>query len=149
MGYDDALLSLRRIILSTFFNATYTAAAAIYAEFKFYPYYNLGFHLDAFTSFFCHIFRALYDFTAFLMRVLITPFCLLNPFSWPSLPGHALNLVDDLVGTALSLVSIAIHPVIFIIRTLSSLFRGYDEGTDYDWGAEPEEEDLNKAMAIW
>lgn len=64
---------LRRIILSTFFNATYTAAAAIYAEFKFYPYYNFGFHLDAITSFFCHIFRALYDLAAFLLRVVATP----------------------------------------------------------------------------
>ncbi|WP_454784242.1 hypothetical protein [Legionella sp. WA2024007413] len=142
-------MSLRRIILSTFFNATRTAAAAIYAELKFYPYYNLGFHLDAFTSFFCHVLRALYDFTAFLIRVLITPFFLLNPFFWFSLPEHVLNLVDDIVGTALSLVSIAIHPVIFIIRTLGSMFLGYHEGTDYDWGAEPEEEALNMAMAIW
>ncbi|KTD74146.1 hypothetical protein [Legionella tucsonensis] len=140
---------LRRNILSTFFNATYTAAAAIYAEFKFYPYYNFGFHLDALTSFFCHIFRALYDFTAFLLRVVTTPFFLLNPFFWPSLPSHALNLVDDLVGTALSVVSIAIHPILFIIRTLSSMIRGYDEGTDYDWGADQEEEDLKMAMTIW
>ncbi|HHF7367472.1 TPA: hypothetical protein ACPSKY_002606 [Legionella bozemanae] len=140
---------LRRIILSTFFNATSTAASAIYAEFKFYPYYNFGFHLDALTSFFCHILRALYDLTAFLLRVVATPFFLLNPFCWPSLPGHALNLVDDIVGTALSLVSIAIHPILFIIRTLSSMIRGYDEGTDYDWGSDQEEEDLNMAMAIW
>lgn len=142
---------LRRIILSTFFNATYTAAAAIYAEFKFYPYYNFGFHLDAITSFFCHIFRALYDLAAFLLRVVATPFFLLNPFCWPSLPSHALNLVDDIVGAALSVVSIAIHPILFIIRTLSSMIRGYDEGTDYDWGLKEydEEEDLKMAMAIW
>ncbi|CAM2924632.1 Uncharacterised protein [Legionella steigerwaltii] len=144
-----ALLFLRRVILSTFFSATRIAASAIYAEFKLYPYYNFGFHLDAITSFFCHILRALYDLSAFLLRVLITPFYLLNPFSWPSLPGHALELVDDLVGCALSTVSIVIHPVIFILRTLSSMIRGYDEGTDYDWGTETEEQDLEMAMTIW
>jgi len=142
-------LFLRRVILTTFFSATSTAASAIYAEFKFYPYYNFGFHLDAITSFFCHILRALYDLTAFLLRVLITPFCLLNPLSWPSLPGHTINLIDDLVGFALSAVSVVIHPFIVVIRTLSSMIRGYDEGTDYDWGTKTEEEDLEMAMAIW
>lgn len=29
------------------------------------------------------------------------------------------------------------------------MIRGYDEGTDYDWGSDQEEEDLNMAMAIW
>ncbi|KTD40485.1 hypothetical protein [Legionella parisiensis] len=87
--------------------------------------------------------------TAFLLRVFITPFLLLNPFSWPGLPTHALNLVDDLVGSALSIVSIALHPILFIIRTLSSMIRGYDEGTDYDWGSDREEDDLEMAMAIW
>ncbi|MCW8397997.1 hypothetical protein OQJ26_04225 [Legionella sp. PATHC038] len=139
---------LRRVILSTFFNATRIAAYAIYAELKLYPYYNFGFHLDAITSFFCHILRALYDLSAFLLRVLITPFYLLNPFSWPSVPGHALNLIDDVVGFALSAVSIAIHPIIFVLRTLSSMIRGYDQGTDYDWGGDSEEEDLEMAMTI-
>ncbi|MCW8408118.1 hypothetical protein OQJ13_03935 [Legionella sp. PATHC035] len=139
---------LRRVILSTFFNATRIAAYAIYAELKLYPYYNFGFHLDAITSFFCHILRALYDLSAFLLRVLITPFYLLNPFSWPSIPGHTLNLIDDLVGFALSAVSITLHPVIFVLRTLSSMIRGYDEGTDYDWGGDNEEEDLAAAMTI-
>lgn len=80
--------------------------------------------------------------------MLITPFYLLNPFSWPSIPGHTLNLIDDLVGFALSAVSITLHPVIFVLRTLSSMIRGYDEGTDYDWGGDNEEEDLAAAMTI-
>ncbi|KTC90551.1 hypothetical protein OQJ18_01115 [Fluoribacter dumoffii] len=136
------------LILSTFFSATSIAASAIYAEFKLYPYYNAGFHLHALTSFCCHIGRALYDLSAFLLRVLITPFCLLNPFSWPSLPGHTLNLIDDLVGFALSVVSIAIHPVIFAVRTLTSMLIGYHEGTDYDWGDDTEDKDLDMAMTM-
>ena len=69
--------------------------------------------------------------------------------SWPSLPGHTINLIDDLVGFALSAVSVVIPPFIVVIRTLSSMIRGYDEGTDYDWGTKTEEEDLEMAMAIW
>jgi hypothetical protein len=141
-------LFIRKNALSTFFSATRTAASALYADFKFKPYYNFGFHLDAFTSFFCHILRALYDLAAILLRVLITPFCILNPLSWPGLPNHALNLVDDCVGFAISVVSIAIHPITFVLRTLSSMIRGYEEGTDYDQGREAEEEDLNMAMTI-
>lgn len=140
---------LRRTILSTFFSATQTAASALYAELKFKAYYNVGFHLEAITTFICHLLRALYNLNALLLRVLITPFCILNPFSWPSFPGHAVNLVDDFVGLAISLTTIALHPVIFTLRTLSSMIFGYEEGTDYDLGVEEEEEDLNKAMAIW
>ena len=53
------------------------------------------------------------------------------------------------MGFALSAVSVVIHPFIVVIRTLSSMIRGYDEGTDYDWGTKTEEEDLEMAMAIW
>jgi hypothetical protein len=142
-------LYIRKNILGTFFSATRTAASALYADFKFKPYYNFGFHLDAFTSFLCHILRALYDLSALLLRILITPLCILNPLSWPGLPDHVINLVDDGIGFAISLVSIAIHPVIFVLRTLSSMIRGYEEGTDYDWGKEAEEEDLSMAMTIF
>jgi hypothetical protein len=142
-------LFLRRTILSTFFSSTHTATDALYAEFKIKSYYNFGFHLDAFTSLFCHILRALYNLTAFTLRVLITPFYILNPFVWPSLPSHCLNLVDDLWGFAISLASIALHPLIIVCRTMTSIIRGYEEHSDYDWGVDAEEEDLTRAMTIF
>ena len=135
--------------MSTLFPATKVAAYAVYAEFKFKPYYNIGFHLDALTSFLFHILRALYDVTAFAVRLIITPFYLLNPLAWISLPDHMMNLCDDLIGFGLSLVSITIHPVLVIIRTLSSIIRGYEEDSEYDWGREAEEEDLQLAMTLF
>lgn len=131
------------------FSSTHTAAYALYAEFKIKSYYNLGFHLDAFTSLFCHTLRALYNLTALALRVLITPFYILNPFAWISLPGHALNLVDDVLGFAISLVSIALHPLIIVCRTLTSIIRGYEEHSDYDCGVDAEEEDLTLALTIF
>ena len=135
--------------MTTLFRSTKVAAFALYAEFKFKPYYNLGFHLDALTSFFFHILRALYDLTTFALRLLITPFYLLNPLAWLSLPSHMINLTDNFIGLSISVVSIAAHPIILILRTLSSMIRGYEENTDYDWGKEPEEEDLQLAMTIY
>jgi hypothetical protein len=135
--------------LSTLFSTTKVATNALCAEFKVKSYYNLGFHLDALTSFCFHILRALYDLTAFLLRLLITPFYLLNPFAWLSIPSHMINLTDNFIGLGISMVSIALHPIIFIARTLTSIFRGYEEDTNYDWGKEPEEADLQIAMTLY
>ena len=135
--------------MSEFFNSTHIAASAFGAEFKFKSYYNVGFHLDAFTSLFCHILRALYNLASFAFRALITPFYILNPFAWSSLPKHSLDLVDNISGLAVSLISIAVHPLIIVFRTLSSIVRGYEEDSDYDWGIDAEKEDLALAMTIF
>ena len=135
--------------MSTFFRSTEVAAYALFAEFKFKPYYNVGFHLDAFTSLIFHILRALYDLTALALRVLTTPLYILNPLAWLSIPSHTINLVDNFLGLGISLISIAVHPIIFTLRTLGSMIRGYEENSDYDWGMEAEEADLQLAMTIY
>ena len=55
----------------------------------------------------------------------------------------------DLLGFGISLISIAIHPLIFIARTLTSIIRGYEEDSAYDWGKEAEEKDLQLAITIY
>ncbi len=135
--------------MSSYFKASDTAANALYGDFKFKPYYNLGFHLDAFTSFITHGLRTAYNLVGFGLRLLITPLYVLNPLAWIGLPGHLIALVDNLIASILSAISVAIHPIVFTIRTLNSLCRGYEEGTDYDWGMDEEEADLGLAMAIF
>ncbi|WP_232220398.1 hypothetical protein [Legionella tunisiensis] len=78
----------------------------------------------------------------------MTPFYILNPLAWIWLPGHVMELVDDVVGALISAVTIVIHPAISVIRTLSSMIFGYEEGTDCDWGVDEEEKDLDQAMTI-
>ena len=135
--------------MSLFFKSTAIAANALYGDFKFKPYYNMGFHLDALTSFICHIVRALYNLASIALRVLITPLCLLNPLAWLSLPDHALNLIDDLVGFVISLAPIIIHPLIFLVRTLTSVMFGYEQQSENDGGIEDEQNDLSLAMTLF
>ncbi len=134
--------------MSAFFSSTTIAANALYGDFKFKPYYNGLFHLKAIGSFICHAIRAIYNLAALMWHAVLTPFCLLNPLFWPSLPGHAMNIMDNVLGFAINLVTIAVSPLIFALRTLTSLIWGYDEETEYDDGAEEEERDLSLAMTI-
>jgi hypothetical protein len=135
--------------VTSFFKTTTIAANAFYGEFKLKSYYNLGFHLETITSFICHILRALYDLTAFILRLVITPLYLLNPLMWIGIPDHTMNLIDNLAGSLISLATIVAHPFIFICRTFSSMIFGYEENTEYDWGVDAEENDLTLAMTIF
>jgi len=138
------------MILSTFFQATETAALALYGDFKFKPYRHLGFQLDAATTFACHILRSVYNLAAVAWRAVITPFYVLNPFAWLAFPDHIMNLIDDVVASVISLVTVAIHPVIFVLRTLSSIVFGYEQNNDRDVGnASDDEADWSLATKIW
>lgn len=134
--------------MSAFFECTETAVYALYGDFKFTPYYNGLFHLDAISSLACHGLRAIYNLACFTWRMLLTPFYLLNPLAWPSLPVHGVNIIDNVLGFTVSLVTIALSPVIFVLRTMASMIFGYVEGTENDEGDEAEEGDLSLAMAI-
>ena len=81
--------------------------------------------------------------------MLITPFCLLNPLAWLGLPDHALNLIDELVGFVISLAPIIIHPLIFLVRTLTSVMFGYEQQSENDCGIEEEQNDLSLAMTLF
>lgn len=135
--------------LTDFFKSTQTATNALYGDFKFKAYYNIGFHFDAITSFIFHILRVLYNLASIALRLLITPFCILNPLAWLGLPQHALELVDDVIGFVISLMPVIVHPLIFTIRTLMSIISGYEEDSDYDCGIEEEQQDLSLAMTIF
>ncbi len=91
----------------------------------------------------------MYYLVGFVLRTVVTPLCILNPFTWLDLPAHLLNIVDDAVAVAICLVSVVVHPAIFALRTLSSMIFGYEEGSDFDYGQDAAEEDLTLAMAIW
>lgn len=134
--------------MSAFFGSTKTAAYALYGDFKFKPYYDVLFHLDAISSFICHVLRAIYNLAALAFRLLITPFYIINPLAWFSLPGHLLNIVDHTAAIAVSLLTTIVHPFIVTIRTLTTLIMGYEKDTDYDQGEEQEQEDLDFAMSI-
>lgn len=134
--------------MTTFFKNTQIAANAFYGDFKFKPYYNFLFHMDALTTFLCHIARCLYDLSCAALRVVITPLYVLNPLAWISIPGHAMELVDDIVGALISAVTVVIHPVVVTIRTLTSMIFGYDETNDnYDL-EEEENSDWELATTI-
>ena len=135
--------------MTSFFQATQIATLALWGDFKFKPYYHLGFHCDALYSFICHILRALSNLMALAYRVFITPFYIINPLLWPGLINHSLNLLDDLTALIVSVATITIHPVIVGIRTLTSMIRGYEQDTDYDQGEESEADDLGYSTAIW
>lgn len=137
-----------RKILTTFFKYTRIAANALYGDFKFKPYYNLGFHLDALTSFLCHIARFLHDFACAALCVAVTPLYVLNPLAWLWLPGHAMDILDDTVGALISAVTVFIHPVVFAIRTLTSMVFGYDENNDNYEVEDEENSDWELATTI-
>ena len=61
-----------------------------------------------------------------------------------------MNLVDNVVASIISLVTVAIHPVIFVLRTLSSIVFGYEQNNDWDFGdASEDEADWSLAARIW
>ena len=130
--------------MSTIFSNTIVAKDALYADFKFKPYYHVGFHLDAITSYLCHITRMLYDLTASLLRLTALSLSLLNPFAWIGLPGQALDLLDDITATLISACTVAIHPVIILLRTLSSVFLGYEKNVDDELGCAMEDSEIYK-----
>jgi hypothetical protein len=135
--------------LTTFFKYTTVAANAFYGDFTFKGYYNFGFHLDALTSFVCHALRAVYNLVNFALRVVVTPFYIANPFVWLDVPEHFMSLVDHATASVISLLTVAIHPIVAVMRTLTSLLRGYEEDTDYDGGLQEEEERLALATTIF
>ena len=140
-------------------SVSYTEVAinALYGDFKFKPYYHVGFHLDAFLSYVCHILRTIYDLAATLLRLTWILLCVPNPFEWLGLPLQALELLDDITATLVSAFTVAIYPAIFILRSLSSVFSGYEKIVDdmlkvdmEESGIYKEEEsDLNLAWTIW
>ncbi len=134
--------------MSTFFQATQTATSAFYGDFKLKAYYNVWFHIDGITTFLCHILRALYNLTSFLLRAVILPLSLLNPFLWLSIPGQMISLVDHLAGLVVSLMTVAVHPLIFVCRTLSSLVLGYEDN-DNPFDLAEEEEDLTLSLTVF
>lgn len=135
--------------LASFFKSTKIAAGALYGDFTFKAYYNFGFHLDAITSFVCHVMRTLYNLACLALRVIATPFYIINPFLWFSIPEHCLNIVDNAVATIVSAATVTIHPLVVFMRTLTSLFRGYEQDTDYDQGIDEEQENLALAITIF
>ena len=135
--------------MGIFFNSTRTASDALYGDFKFKPYYNLGFHLDGIISMFCHILRTSYDLILFALHLVLSVFYILNPFAWIYLPGHAINAVDNALAFGISIITSAISPIIFVLRTLTSMIFGYEEGSDYDNGKTDEEADLLLAIKVF
>ncbi len=137
------------MLVSAFCSSTQTAVNALYADFKFKSYYNSLFQLDAVSSFVCHLLRAIYNLVCITLRLLATPYYLLSPLAWASIPEHMTKLLDNTLALGISLVTFAIHPLIFTVRTITSLIRGYEENTRYDQGVELEKEDLSTAITIF
>lgn len=143
--------------MSTLFSYTIVAKDALYGDFKFKPYYHAGFHLDAISSFVCHILRTIYDLAATLLRFTILSLSLLNPFAWFGLPEQALNLLDNISATFISALTVAIHPFIIFSRTMTSICCGYERNVDDELGVaetdsdiyKEEEADIQLAMTIY
>jgi len=106
--------------------------------------------VDAFFSFCAHVLRALYNLCYLTFRLLTAPLYLLNPLSWPSVPGHMINVLDNTLALAVALLTVAVAPIVFVMRTLTSLLRGYEENTPaYDYGYDAASEELDVAMTIF
>ncbi|MFI4962728.1 MAG: hypothetical protein ACHP6H_02610 [Legionellales bacterium] len=134
----------------SFFDKSTTAGKALLGEVTFKPYYDSSFHLAAIAAFCVHVLRTLYYLIDLVYDIVCTPFILVIPLFWLSIPGHCLSLVDDCVGLALSLLTVITTPEIFVIRTLSSLFMGYGEDSscvsmEYD----EEDQALSDAMRVF
>jgi hypothetical protein len=134
--------------LTTFFHSTKTAVAAWYGDFTFKGYYNFAFHLDAITSWVCHIARTLYDLACFATRVLLTPFYLAIPFLWYSAPNHFMNLLDDALACVIAATTVVVHLPVSFMRTLTSLISGYEQNTEYD-NYEEDVDNYNAATTIF
>ena len=93
--------------------------------------------------------RTLYNLACLALRAIATPFYLINPFLWLSIPDHCINIVDDGVATVVSAATVVLHPLVVFMRTLTSLFLGYEQDTDYDNGIEEEQENLALATTIF
>ena len=130
------------------FKATTVAGKAFYGDFKFKAYYDSGFQLEAMTTFMCHIARTLYNIAATLLRFAILSLSVFNPFAWIGLPGQAINLADDVIAVGVSAFTAIVFPLLFVLRTLSTLIFGYEVNTKYDCGNEVDEADVELAMKI-
>lgn len=143
--------------MSELFSYTKVAKNALYSEFKFKPYYHVGFHLDALSTYVCHILRTIYDLAATILQLAVMLLSVPNPFAWLGLPLQALELLDDISATLISAFTVAIHPVIVLLRTFSSVFSGYEKNVDDELGAvmeeseiyKEEESDIQLALTIW
>ncbi len=130
--------------MSNLFANTTVAVNALYGDFKFKPYYHVGFHLDALTSGCCHIARTLIDLAATLLRFITLSLCVISIFGLILAPKQALDLLDNITATVIAAVTVAIHPVIVLLRTLSSMFAGYEKNVDDQLGVAKEDSDIYK-----
>lgn len=131
-----------------FFSAVKRSCDALYGDLKFKSYYDGLFHLDAFSSLICHSLRLIYDTACFLTRLVLTPLCVINPLMWPGLPNHMMHIIDNGASALINAVTLSLMPLIIFARTLMSLVRGYEKGTEYDCGEEEELNDLKLATTI-
>lgn len=113
----------------TLFQTSRTAARALYDESSFMPYKNGLSHLNALFNFVNHMARAIWDLMKLIYRLITLPLRILNPFAWIGIPGHLLKTLDNAIGTTTDLITIAAAPVVFIMRTMTSLLFGYTEDT--------------------
>lgn len=116
--------------MSRFFQATQEASAALYAGLTPRPYCDFNFHLKALVHFMAHLVRTAKNLAALTLNAVITPFYLLSPLTWLSIPGHLLNLADRALGFSISAITLTIHPLIMTLRTITSILFGYQNGTE-------------------
>jgi hypothetical protein len=134
--------------MATFFKHTRLAANALYGDFKFTAYYDKGFQLDAITAFFNHIIRSLCNLILALLKLSFSILSILNPLAWPGIPFKALAALDHLLAFSTSVLTVVLHPVIFILRSITSMVFGYQETTNPSMKAD-EEADLELALKVF
>lgn len=129
----------RRYNVFDFFTSTRIAGRALVTTCNCKPYFNWAYHFDAIVTFTAHLFRAVYNIASFIASILATPIYII-PFFWLGLPKHILSIPDYFVGFVISVATAAIAPVIFVLRTVSTLIFGYGVGFDV---YQEEDEDIN------
>lgn len=131
------------------FTSTRIAGRALVTTCKYKPYFNWAYHFDAILTFSIHVFRAVYNIASFVCSVLATPLYVIIPIFWLSLPGHLLSIPDYLAGFVISVATVTIAPVAFALRSVSTLFFGYGEGSDFDHDYNEDKNDFDYEISVF
>lgn len=124
---------------------------SLHAEVKFKPYWDGYLHFDASYTIVGHSLRCANNLmyaTAYTLAALPMIFC--SPLDIPVLP---LVVGEHLLAACISAFTAVVVPALFVIRTLISVFNGYQETTQddftaWDWCSSAEEEQEDWDVAI-
>lgn len=133
----------------TAWEAFKVSAKALASEVKFHPYYDQSLQSNTLSSFFAHLCRTFYNALYAAYNLAFVPIYLLWPCGIFKIPCLLVDVALHTIAAGISLVSTVIAPVIFCLRTITSMCFGYTENSKIGGQKTTEEADLDAELLIW